>query len=359
MMYRLEIQKLLLEIDDNIEDAELCMRLIRQGIQIADKHNDLEWGVEMRYSLIHEERATSSCSESVMAFAWILNVCDQYPDQFHEGDFLLEYEWMLCSAYSNASLSTEQIQAVADDLYLRLDRNQITKRGYYFTMAEYVQNLGDYRKGEEYIKLAMQEPFDEENVEIMEYDYRIENLVLMERFDEAIMLMEQVELKKLTNFALPFETYCAMAYCMAKTKDKRAQIYLDKAKASFETLREVNSSMLYSMTRLLYAMYLLEDEMMWDIFERIADWEIGAEDDLHFMLTRHAAMICSQGGTKELKLSPRVSYYEADGMYDLNKLYHYFDEVATQLGLRFDKRNSSDFCSNEYRELKVMNGLKL
>ncbi|MCC9042590.1 hypothetical protein LNQ81_07800 [Myroides sp. M-43] len=357
MMYRLEIQRLLLQIDENIEDAELCMSLIRQGIQIADKNNDLEWGVDLRYSLIHEERATSSCGESVMAFAWILNLCDQYPERFDESEFLLEYEWMLCSAYSNAALSTEQIQAIADDLYLRLDRNQITKRGYYFTMAEYVQNLGDYQKGEEYIKLAMQEPFDEENVEIMEYDYRIENLVLMKRFDEAIILMEQVELKKLRNFALPFETYCAMGYCMAKANDARAQIYLDKAKASFETLKEVNSSMLYSMVRFMYTMYALEDDLLWETFERIADWEIGAEDDLHFMLTRHAAIICSKIKTKELKLSPRVAYYEPNGIYDMNKLFVYFDTKATELGHRFDARNGSDFCSKKYMELKVMNGI--
>ncbi|MEC4052625.1 hypothetical protein VSP10_07460 [Myroides odoratimimus] len=358
-MYRLEIQKLLLAIDENLDDQELCLSFIRQGIQIADKHSDLDWGVELRYSLIHEERATSGCTESVLAFAWILDVCDRYPERFHESEFLLEYEWMLCSAYSNASLSTEQILAVADDLYARLERNHISKRGYYFTMAEYVQNIGDYAKGEEYIKLAMQEPYDDENIEIMEYDYRIENLVLMGRFDEAIVLMEQVELKKLSDFALPFETYCAMAYCMAKVEDVRASIYLEKAKASFETLREVNSSMLYSMTRLMYAMYLLKDSVMWSTFERIADWEIDAEDDLQFMLSRHAALICAQGGVIALDLSPRLSYYEPNGKYDLTQLYEYYDNIATRLGLQFDSRNGSDFCSKEYKELKMMNGIKV
>ncbi|WP_010249250.1 hypothetical protein [Myroides injenensis] len=350
-MYRLEIQKLLLEIEEHINNVNYIINIYKQAIQIADRNGDLEWGVDLRYDLIHEERSTSACIESIPAFAWILNICDQYPEQFEEADFLLEYEWMLCSAYSNSLMTLDQINAIADDLYQRLDRNELSKRGYYFTMAEFAQNLGDFDKGVEYIQLAMKEPFDEENVEAMEYDYRIENLVLMQKFDEAINLMEQMELKKLSAFALPFETYCAMAYCMARAKDPRAIIYLDKAKSAMDGLREINSSMLYSMTRLMYTMYLLEDELLWSTYERIADWEINAEDDLQFMLSRHMAIICKQGGVKELSLSPKLTFYAMDNQYDLNVLADYYANLATTLAQQFDKRNGSTFCSQEFISL--------
>ena len=98
---------------------------------------------------------------------------------------------------------------------------------------------------------------------------------------------------------------------------------------------------------------------MWSTFERIADWEIDAEDDLQFMLSRHAALICAQGGVIALDLSPRLSYYEPNGKYDLTQLYEYYDNIATRLGLQFDSRNGSDFCSKEYKELKMMNGIKV
>ncbi|MVX35507.1 hypothetical protein [Myroides sp. LoEW2-1] len=358
-MYRLEIQKILLAIDEHFSDAEYCMALIKQAIQIADKHQDLEWGVDLRYDLIHEERATSSCSESISAFAWILNVCDQYPDQFDEADFMLEYQWMLCSAYSNSSLSKEQVMTIGDDLYRRLDRNNLSKRGYYFTMAEYAHNLGDYEMSESYINKGMLEPYDEENTEASEYDYRIEHLCLMQRFDEAVAVMDQMEIKKLSAFALPFETYCAMAYTMARAKDERAIVYLNKAKESYEKLREVNSSMLYSMVRYTYAMFLLGDSYYLTMYEKIAEWEIGAEDDLLFMLSRHVAVMFYDGGEQRLALSSKLAFYQSSDIYDLKHVSTYYEAIAKDLGEKFDQRNGSDFATNEYKELLLERDYKI
>ncbi|MEC4112773.1 hypothetical protein [Myroides pelagicus] len=357
-MYRLEIQKILLAIEENFSDPEYCMNLLKQGIQIADKHNDLAWGIDLRYDLIHEERATSSCSESIAAFAWILNICDLYPEEFDESEFMLEYQWMLCSAYSNSLLTLDQINEVAKDLYIRLDRNNLSKRGYYFTMAEFAHNLGDYVTSEEYIAKGVLEAYDDENTEASEYDYRIEHLCLIKDFDQAIRLMDQMEVKKLAAFALPFETYCAMAYTMARANDKRAIIYLNRAKEAFDHLKEVNSSMLYSVVRLTYAMYQLGDEMYLQLYERIAEWEIDAEDDLLYMLSRHMTVIFRKGGTLTLNLSSRLIFYEETGIYDLGQLAVYYEGVAKQLATQFDHRNGSLFASSEYSELLLENTKK-
>ena len=351
-MYRLEIQKLRLSLQENIEDVDVCIKILKQAIKIADRNGDFEWGVELRYHLIQDERATSKCVESALAFAWILDVCDRFPEQFDLNDYLLAYEWLLCSSYSNTGFSLEQILSLANDLEQRLEACGISKRGYYFTMAGFHHTLGDFEKGSEYIALACIEPFTDEYVEAMEYDARIDNLVLRKVFDEALVLVKTMEAKRLTSFSLPFETFCLMGYALARSNDSRAQLYLDKAKEAFEKLTEINSSMLYCLTRLLYTKFLLKDEGYLALFERIATWMIGAEEDLQYMMARHLALVFSEEGTLSLDLSSTLPFYAAEGVYDKRALAKYYDEIAVTLSAKFDVRNRNDYCSSLYEHLK-------
>lgn len=346
-MYRLEIQKLLLQIEDNYEDIDFCIALLKQAIQIADKNGDADWAFDLRLYLIREERSTSHCRESMVAFAWLLEQCDAHSDHFDERELLLEYQWMICSAYSNSSIPLEQIEALIEDLKLRLERTNTSKRGLYYTMAGFNMQLGKPEKAKEYIALSDLEPFDEEFTEATSYDNNIENAVYMKNFDLAVELMNQMEYKKLTGFSLPFETYAAMACFMARGKDSRASIYAAKAKEEFEGITEVNSSLLYSMTRLSYALYLLDDESVWYYYEKMADWEVEAEDDLQLMMSRHFAVICSQGGEKRLTLSVKVPFFEEGGVYNLGALEKYYAEKASYFAKAFDQRNGNTFYQDE------------
>lgn len=346
-MYRLEIQKLLLQIEDNFSDFDLCFALLKQAIQLADKNNDVEWAFDLRIYLIREERSTSHCKESMVAFAWLLEQCDANPDVFDETELLLEYQWMICSAYSNCLIPLEHIYNLLDDLELRLTRTQTSKRGLYYTKAGFSMQLGDPIAAKKYIELSELESFDEEYTEATSYDNRIENAVFLQDFDEAVNLMEQMEHKKLTAFSLPFETYCAMACYMARAKDSRASIYMEKAKEQFETLSEINSSLLYCVTRLAYSMFLLGDEGVWYFYEKMADWEVDAEDDLQLMMGRHFAVICNQEGTRTLNLSTKVPFYNESNQYDLKTLAAYYSEKSVRFAKAFDLRNKNEFYQNE------------
>ena len=352
-MYRLEIQKLRLSLQDNIEDVDVCIRILKQAIQIADRNNDRAWGVELRYHLIQDERATSKCNESALAFAWILDICDAYPKEFNVQDYLLAYEWLLCSSYSNTSFSLAQVMVLAKDLEHRLDKAAVSKRGFYFTMAGFHHMLGDFEKGTTFIDLACQEAFTDEYVEAMEYDARIDNLILRGLIEEALLLLNIMEAKQLRSFSLPFETYCLVGYTLARLKDERAQTYLDKAKEAFDKLTEVNSSMLYCLTRLVYCMFLLNDSSYLTFFERIAGWVIDAEDDLQYMMARHFALVFNQEGTLTLNLSSKLPFYRQDNLYSQQELSTYYKTIVSDLGKRFDARNGNAYCSSLYETLEI------
>jgi len=93
MNYNLEIQKVLLKLKD-LKSFEDKIMALKEAIQVADQHNDIDWGFDLRLDLIRQERNTSRCNESFPAFAWILHTSDANEDYFDESEFLWEYKWI-------------------------------------------------------------------------------------------------------------------------------------------------------------------------------------------------------------------------------------------------------------------------
>lgn len=352
MLHRLEIQRILLQIQEETTDPKDYITLFKQAIYVADKHGDLGWGIDLRIMLIREERCSSACIESPLAFAWLLEQARLHPEQLSESEFLEEYEWMICSAYGNVAIPLEQVHAIAADLEQKLEHFNFSKRSYYYTMAGFAQHRGDYALGATYIAKAKEEPFDEVCNEVVAYDNEIESASRLGHFDEAIALMHQMEYKKLRDFSLPFETYVVMGYFMARKGDERASSYLAKAKEEFAQLSEVNSSLLYGLTRLIYALHLLGDEDRWGYYEIIAGWDIDAEDDLQLMLSRHMMFVLDQPEQKQLTLSPSVPFYQQEGWYDLQALARAYKDSAYDWAKRFDLRNGNTFAQEDLKQME-------
>lgn len=358
MFYRLEIQKILLQIQEEVQDSKHCIALLKQAIHLADKHGDLSWGIDLRIMLIREERCSSACIESPLAFAWLLEQARLHPELLSEAEFLEEYEWMICSAYGNVAISLAQVYAIAEDLEQKLEQFKVSKRSYYYTMAGFAQHLGDYLLGATYVAKARGEALGEDCSEAMAYDNEIESAARLGHFDEAIALMQQMEYKKIRDFSLPFETYISMGYFMARYGDERASQYIDKAKEEFTKLSEVNSSLLYGLTRLIYALHLLEDEDLWGYYEIVAGWDIDAEDDLQLMLSRHMMFVLDQQEKKQLTLSPSIPFYQEDGWYNLKELSKAYRESAYEWARKFDLRNGNTFAQDDLQRMEEENKRK-
>ncbi|MHC5352833.1 hypothetical protein ACYSNX_01355 [Myroides sp. LJL115] len=350
-MYRLEIQKILLKIDQNHSDDEFVIDHLKAAISLADRNQDLHWAMELRYELIEVERSTSRCVESFSAFAWILQVCEEFPSEFNQADYLLAYHWMLCSAYSSSVMPLQKVFEIANDLENRLNQCGLSKKGFYFTMCQLYHTIRNTPKSIEFLELALEEEFDQEYKLVDQYDFRVESLAIIADFDGAITLCQEMEDLKLNAFCLPFATHCALAYYLARAKDKRSVIYLEKAKQGLLNHTGLNSSMLYSLMRLIYTMYLLEDNLLWPTYQKIASWQINAEDDLQLLLYTHMASICQKNENVKLELSSKLPFYNPSGVYATKDLSAYFLKQASDLVVAFDKRNNNDHCSKEFMSL--------
>lgn len=88
MKYTLEIQKLLLQAqNDNLHPREKA-NLLREAIRIADENEDVQWAVEMRLDLIYELNLLSADAEEIAVFSKILDSYENHKDQINEDDIL-------------------------------------------------------------------------------------------------------------------------------------------------------------------------------------------------------------------------------------------------------------------------------
>lgn len=347
MSYNLEIQKVLLKLDD-LPSFSDKVKALKEAIAIADKHNDIDWGFDLRLDLIRKERNTSKCEESFPAFAWILNASDENEDYFDEADFLWEYKWMFCSAYRSAAIPMEQVLEIGEDLKRRLVKNGFSLRAYYNVMTGLALHLRDYKQAQEYIDLADAELVDDmTNCPACELDTKVETLLDLGFIDESLIKANDLINKKLTCYSMPFQTFCGFAYNLHKIGDERAAIYFDKAMEEYHAHDHYDSSVGYSMGLLVSYMNAINHPETWTFFERIAEWQIGAEDLHIYNFAKYMAPIMKNGGVRKLELSSQLPYYKESGEYDLAELFVYFKELAYEYADRFDKRNGNQNLKQE------------
>jgi hypothetical protein len=350
MNYNLEIQKRLLKLDE-LKSFHDKILILKEAIHIADQYNDIDWGFDLRLNLIQQERNTSKCKESFPAFAWILNASDTNEDYFDESEFLWEYKWMFCSAYRNASVPMEQILEIGEDLNRRLEKNGYSKRAYYNVMTGLALHLRDYKQAQKYADLADAELVDEmTNCPACELDTKVEILMFQDMTDEALIKAGNLINKKLTCYSMPFQTFCSLSYHLLKKDPEKAAHFFEKAIEEYNAHNQYDSSVGYSMGLLLSYMHQTDHPDKWEFFEKVADWEIEAEDIHRYNFYKYMAPIMQEGGTVQLNLSAPLPYYQKSGEYDLKQLYQYFVNLGFEMAKQFDDRNKNDNFTRELEE---------
>ena len=94
MRYTLEIQKLLLQTQNNNLHPREKANLLKEAIRIADENEDVEWATELRLDLIYELNLLSADAEEITVFSKILDDYENHKDVIKEDDLLWKYKWI-------------------------------------------------------------------------------------------------------------------------------------------------------------------------------------------------------------------------------------------------------------------------
>ena len=195
MDYNLEIQKLLVK-KESLKQADDRVKVLKEAINLADTHNDLEWGYDLRLDIMDEEYYTARFEERFAAFAWLLEACDQHPDLFDEYDLLWRYRWMLHAARMNANISVEQILNINNDFKTRLQRKGYGLRAFYNDEFRrfYVQNSMDEAK--DFLDLREKEKVNDMVCKACELTDSIDYYLRTNDIDKALAIYNDLMSKK-------------------------------------------------------------------------------------------------------------------------------------------------------------------
>jgi hypothetical protein len=349
MDYALQIQKLLLQ-RDKFSSPDDRIALLKQAINLADAHNDVEWAFDLRLDLIRDEKDTSRCDESLPAFTWILDAYDRNPELFDEEDFLWEYKWMLGSVRRNSSISLEQMETITEDFKTRLLRNGYSLRPYYTTKihtAFFLDNLDDAKK---YIDLRNKEIKDEmANCRACELDDDVELEFRLGNYEKALTVGNNMLTKKIICTHMPFSCYCTCVKYFQKSGDmEKAYEYFQKAEADLAELSDTSQiSEIGIMIRFLTD---YDKEKAWSFFEQHAHWNVNSEDYLDFLFSVSVLPLLKSKETKILNVNSSLEWYREDNTYDIEEIYNYYYKKAKDLAERFDRRNGSGYFNEQFAE---------
>lgn len=352
MNHNLQIQKILLAVDNtaNILDK---IKLQKQAIALADSHNDLDWGYELRSDLMYLEKGTSQCIESIPAFTWMLDAVDNNPDLFDENDLLSKYRWMIVATGRNVNFSLDQIHNIREDYRRRMVKNGHGLYTFYNEMFRWYLDTGDLEKARKYQELRNKEqPDNISYCEACSINLDVEIELLTGNFAKAITLADDLLTERVTCYYEPFSVLSKLAYFLSKKDDKRAGMYYEKAEEALSGQESGESYSLQNISYLIFYNALHNPERGWELFEKYSEWDISSEDYYSFYFSVNLLPLLKGMDRRSLNLNPELPYFKEDGFYSADDLYLYYKEKATALAGKFDERNHNSCFMNTFNNIE-------
>ena len=174
MRYTLEIQKLLLQTQNDSLHPREKANLLKEAIRIADENEDVEWATELRLDLIYELNLLSADAEEITVFSKILDDYENHKDVIKEEDLLWKYKWIWACTFDLPEIPMEQVKAIGEDYKTRILRNGYSLRSYYHRWSVECIWMRQYDKAKEYIDKMLNEKIDDQSCEACELNFMLD-----------------------------------------------------------------------------------------------------------------------------------------------------------------------------------------
>jgi len=352
MLHNLQIQKILVKLN-NVQSPYDRVKLVKDAIAIADAHNDIEWGLDLRKELIAEEKDTSSCVEGLPAFTWILETYEQNPDLCSESDFMLEYKWMVAAARRNANVSMEQFETIIEDYKVRLQRNGYSLHSYYSARTHMAFMLGKMDDAKEYLALRKNEKRDDlsfciacEVHDLTEYEFFTGNI------EKALTVGADLFSGKLDCKYIPFQTICDFVNILENDNKEKAVELFKMAETELERMQTIDMSNIGYVSELILYLTKTDIQKAWNYFAKYIEWTKNCEDYYNFQFCKNVLPLLKTEETRKLNINPDISWYNPKGEYNIKELYTYYYKQTETLATLFDNRNGNSNFTEMVKKFK-------
>ncbi|MDR1582579.1 MAG: hypothetical protein LBS55_04860 [Prevotellaceae bacterium] len=348
MLHNLQIQKLLVSAD-TVPSPYEKVKLIKKAINIADAHNDIGWGFDLRKQIIEAEQNTSSCAEGIPAFVWLLETHKNCPEICDEKDFMPEYKWMIQVARRSANVSMQQFESIVEDYKTRLLRNGYSLHSYYTAKVQMAFQQNRLNEAKEYLDLRKSEKRDAlsccvacEIHDLVEYEFLCGDIT------KAVTVGADIfSIKEYCRY-IPFRTVCVALNILNKHGYGNSAEQLFKiANLSLQRMQTGDMSNIGYIGLIIYFLTGKDKNRAKDLFEKYLDWSLNCEDYYNFQFSSRSLSLFKGSGNCSLNINSAIPWYKPSGVYELPELYEYYKNQATTLATKFDARNGNTNLTDE------------
>lgn len=353
MRYTLQIQKLLLQAqNENLHPQEMA-NLLKEAIRIADENEDVEWATELRLDLIYVLNLLSADREEVAVFSRILDDYENHKDVIKENDLLWKYKWVWSCLFDIPEIPMEKIMAVGEDYKTRILRNGYSLRSYYHRWAgEYIY-MRRFDKVKEYIDKMLAEKMDDLTCDACELNFILDYYLETGQFDEAYSRAQPLISKQVTCFEANMRAYLKLSYYAQKAG--RPEIAADMCARAEEALagREKDEYILLYMGLFIAYCMMTKPDRGWEYAERCIAWSTRTNTMKRYRFSCDMVEALKYESRTEVRLSLPEEFplYQPEGIYRVDDLRRYFYRQAEELAQQYDARNGNSGYMDRLKEI--------
>ena len=318
--------------------------MLKQAISIADSHNDIAWGYDLRIDLMDISNGFAKNTDALPAFVWLLDANDRNPDLFDEKELLWKYKWMIDSAARSSKVPMEQINAITADFKTRLQRNGFSLRAYHGILI----SIGFITENPPMVKeqIDLREKYERDNISDSAshdlYD-KVLYLLMVNEIDAALALENETHKKNMNNISNMFAINTCYAEYLTRTgRIDIAERFITDAEKNLSELKFRECYLMVTLSSLIYALNVTNTEKAWQYFEQYAHWFDEGEEYDSLIFGINLLPLLARGGKRKLQLSSRLPFQSIDGEYEIKNIFDYFYESTKAIAIAFDSRNGND-----------------
>lgn len=353
MRYTLEIQKLLLQVQNDSLHPREKANLLKEAIRIADENEDVEWATELRLELIYQLNLLSEDLEEIAVFSKILDDYENNKDVVDVYDLLWKYKWIWVCAFDVPEIPKEQVDAIGEDYKARILQNGYSLRSYYQCKAVMYIRMKRYKEAKECFDRMLDERVDDLTCEACEINFMLDYYLETGRFEEAYSRAQPLISKQTTCFEANLRAYMKLAYYAQKAG--KPEIAADMCAHAEEALvgREKDEYMLLYLGLFVAYHFMINPERGWEYAERCISWSLRTNQNKRYRFSCDMVEALKYESRSEVHLSLPAEFplYHSDGVYSVDELRGYFYRQAEELADKYDDRNGNSGYTDRLKEI--------
>lgn len=356
--YRQRVEEIIDAV--NGEESDRAVAALEEAVRLADAHQDIEWGLKARESLIQSAHYSGHADKSLVAFSWILAQIDKnpaYEDRYLSYDVMWVYKWIANSLTDFPHISKNQILDILGDMERRYKERGLSMRAVERIRYSIAEEFEWEEKKEEIFQRWLSLPQDgSQDCKACETDFMMDHYLFhREDLEQALEIARPIlegdlscaSIPESTHTTLMMELFHAGRLEEADKMQRQSQGYATK---NADTLYEAGKHILF---------LTLTDQIprAIQIFEKMASAAVKSQEvsNRHSFIrgSRILFLRIRELGRQKVKLRLTSDFpvlCDEQYQYDVQALGEWFSQEAERVADLFDVRNGTSYYRDELKE---------